>query len=61
MNRTRALDRALPWGFYVVPHWYAGNFRMAYWDKFGRPWRTPTYGLALDTWWVVPEKARAVE
>ena len=35
--RTRALDRVLQWGFYVVPNWYIAYDRVAYWDKFGRP------------------------
>ena len=35
VTRTRALDRALQWGFYVVPNWYIAYDRLAYWDKFG--------------------------
>ena len=37
--RTRALDRVLLWGHYVIPHWHINIFRVAYWDKFGRPAR----------------------
>ena len=33
--RTRALDRVLLWGHYVIPHWHIRAFRVAYWDKFG--------------------------
>lgn len=55
--RTRALDRVLLWGFYVIPHWHTSKFRVAYWDKFGRPEDNPPYGLPLDAWWVDPEKA----
>lgn len=50
--RTRALDRVLLWGHYVVPHWHSRVFRVAYWDKFSRPRTTPKYGLALDAWWI---------
>jgi microcin C transport system substrate-binding protein len=51
--RTRALDRVLLWGFYVVPHWHIQAFRVAYWDKFGRPTIPPKYALGFpDTWWV---------
>jgi len=57
VTRTHALDRALLWGFYVVPNWHISNFRVAYWDKFARPPTNPPYGLALDTWWY--DKARA--
>jgi len=57
VNRTRALDRVLLWGFYVIPNWHIQVFRVAYWDKFGRPEVSPKYSLGLDTWWVDPEKA----
>lgn len=56
--RTRALDRVLQWGFYVIPHWHSPSFRVAYWDKFGIPESNPPYGFALDTWWVDEDKAR---
>jgi len=35
--RTRALDRVLLWGYYVIPHWHIRSFRIASWNKFGRP------------------------
>ncbi|SMP38581.1 microcin C transport system substrate-binding protein [Desulfonatronum zhilinae] len=52
ITRTRALDRVLLRGHYVVPHWHSREFRVAYWDKLARPEITPRYGLALDSWWV---------
>ncbi len=30
INRTRALDRALLWGHYMVPHWNINYFRLAH-------------------------------
>ena len=36
---TKALDRVLLWGFYVVPQWTYGKVRTARWDRFGRPRR----------------------
>ncbi|MBS3786211.1 MAG: ABC transporter substrate-binding protein [Gammaproteobacteria bacterium] len=57
ITRARALDRMLQWGFYAVPNWYIDQFRVAFWDRFGRPPENPPYGLAIDTWWVDPEKA----
>jgi microcin C transport system substrate-binding protein len=54
--RTRALDRVLLWGHYVVPHWHITAFRVAYWDRFGRPATAPKYELGFDTWWVDPRK-----
>ncbi len=61
INRTRALDRVLQWGFYAIPNWYIDRFRVVYWDRFGRPPENPPYGLATDTWWVDPDKARRVD
>ena len=59
--RTRALDRVLLWHNYVVPHWHSRTFRVAYWDKLGRPPRNPRYGLAIDSWWLERGREGAVE
>ncbi|MHA1598516.1 MAG: extracellular solute-binding protein [Alphaproteobacteria bacterium] len=59
--RTRALDRVLLWGHYVVPHWHIQSFRVAYWDKFGRPPQTPKYGLCFSCWWIDDTKAAALK
>lgn len=61
ITRTRALDRVLLWGHYVIPHWHIRSFRVAYWDKFDRPKVTPRYALGFDTWWVDPAKAAALD
>jgi microcin C transport system substrate-binding protein len=58
---TRALDRVLQWGFYVIPNYHLSAFRVAYWDKFRRPQVSPKYGLGLDTWWVDPKAERTIE
>lgn len=58
--RTRALDRVLLWGHYVIPHWHIQAFRVAYWDKFGRPATTPKYALGFDTWWIDAKKEAAL-
>jgi len=59
--RTRALDRVLLWGHYLIPHWHIQNFRVAYWDKFGRPEITPKYALCFQCWWIDDAKAKALE
>ena len=61
VTRTHALDRVLLWHHYVIPHWHITYFRVAYWDKFGRPTIPPKYALAFDTWWVDPAKAVALK
>lgn len=58
--RTRALDRVLLWHNFMIPHWHSQTFRIAHWDKFGRPSRNPRYGLGLDSWWIDPARERAL-
>jgi len=58
---TRALDRVLLWGHYVVPQWHIQSFRVAYWDRFGRPATTPKYGLGFFTWWIDPARDTALK
>jgi len=57
---TRALDRVLLWGHYLIPHWHLNYDRLAYWNKFGRPETTPMQGYVFNAWWVDPERAAAL-
>jgi microcin C transport system substrate-binding protein len=59
--RTRALDRVLQYGYYVIPNFHLAAFRVAYWDKFRRPAISPKYGVGFDTWWVDPGAEKSVE
>ena len=61
VTATHALDRMLSWGHYVIPNWHFPYFRVASWDKFARPKVSPPYALALDTWWIAPQRAQDVE
>jgi microcin C transport system substrate-binding protein len=56
---SRALDRVLLAGWYVVPQWYLQSVRVAYWDRFGRPDKPVRTGLAFDSWWLDPVRAAA--
>ena len=58
-QRTRALDRVLSWGHYVVPHWHIRADRILYWDKFGRPETPVRTGVMTDRWWFDAERASA--
>lgn len=49
--RTRALDRVLLWNHYVIPQWYMGANRLAFWNKFGRPDSVPMQGYQIMSWW----------
>jgi microcin C transport system substrate-binding protein len=51
----------LLWHDYMIPQWHSRTFRVAYWDKLGRPPRNPRYNLALDSWWVEPTREGTVE
>jgi microcin C transport system substrate-binding protein len=58
VTAAHALDRVLLWNHYLVPNWYIGEHRIAYWDRFGRPAVLPLYFEAepwvLKTWWHKP-------
>ena len=47
-----ALDRVLLWSHYVVPQWYSGVYRVAYWNRLKRPDTLPPFSLAFDSWWL---------
>ena len=59
---TRALDRVLFFGWYVVPHWTSSDVWVAYWDRFGFPESQPLYSFGFPntigfqpSWWIDPE------
>jgi microcin C transport system substrate-binding protein len=53
---SRALDRVLLFGEYLVPNWYINVHRVAYWNKFGIPGTQPLYYdptvWLLKAWWI---------
>lgn len=63
VHRTRALDRVLLWGHYVIPQHHLRVYRVAYWDRFDRPEITPKFSLGLDNWWFkgIPAQANNQE
>ena len=60
VTRTHALDRVLLWNFYTVPHYFSDTFRIAWWDRFGRPPRNPRYNIGFEGWWIDPARDRAL-
>ncbi len=60
VQRTRALDRALLWVFYIIPHWHIPHDRIAYWDRYGQPNVIPKQGVVIEAWWVDPAKEAAL-
>ena len=57
----RALDRVLLRGWYLIPHYHNKTFRIATWDRFGRPEQPIRDGFVLDSWWIDPAKAARVD
>lgn len=58
---TRALDRVLQWGHWMIPQWHTTYDRIAYWDMFGRPDIIPESGNVFSAWWVDPAKYEALQ
>ena len=58
---TRALDRVLLWGHYVIPNWHIKTWRVAYWNRFEHPKVTPKYDIGLNTWWARPQQEPAAD
>ncbi|MBV5317264.1 MAG: ABC transporter substrate-binding protein [Desulfobulbaceae bacterium] len=55
VTASRALDRVLWHGYYLVPNWYLANHRLAYAAKLRHPAKLPlyySYEQWLDTWWM---------
>ena len=65
VTAARALDRIMLFNWYVIPHWYIGTYRIAYWNKFSRPAISPkydpSYNTSLFTWWVDNKKLMQLE
>ena len=62
VTAVHALDRVLLYGEYLIPQWYIGSHRIAYWDKFGFPKTLPLYyeptSWMLATWWIDASKEK---
>jgi peptide/nickel transport system substrate-binding protein len=51
ISATRALDRVLLSGDYVIPLFYPPHQWVAYWARLKHPEKTPIFGYSIDTWW----------
>lgn len=53
---SRALDRVLLNGEYLVPNWYINVHRIAYWNELAMPEKQPLYydpiSWLLKSWWI---------
>jgi len=55
VTATRALDRALLSGSYMIPLYYTPVDRVAYWSELQIPPLQSRTGLKVNTWWVLPD------
>jgi peptide/nickel transport system substrate-binding protein len=51
VSATRALDRVLMSGFYVVPLFHLPDQWVARWATIGHPSQTSLFGYLPETWW----------
>ena len=56
IETTRALDRALLWGCYVIPKWHNSHIHMAYWNYLKRPDTGRPHYPILETMWHTQHK-----
>ncbi len=61
IDSTKALDRVLLHNHYVIPQYFGPTYRLAYWNKFSRPAISPTNSLGFTTWWIDPDKDKALD
>ncbi len=58
ITASRALDRVLLWGHYLVPQWHTPVTRTAHWNVIDYPRPTPDYNIGFpDLWWYKGTKA----
>ncbi len=59
---AHALDRVYMWSHYSIPiYGFPGHLNLAYWDRFGRPDKSPNAGYYFTTtWWIDPKKDAAL-
>ena len=61
IHHTRALDRVLLAGHYVIPNWHNDSVRLLYWDRYSKPDSPIRVGVYTDRWWYDEHKAQQLE
>ena len=57
----KAIDRVLMHSYLMIPQWNISKFRVAHWDKFGKPEKSPNYSLGDSAWWIDKDKAAVLD
>ena len=61
ITATRALDRVLLSGQYLVPQFHSELVNIAYWDRFGIPPQPVRVGVDVNSWWVDAARAAVTD
>ena len=57
VETMRALDTKLLDAHIMVPLFYTGNDKVAFWKPIAHPEKTPLYGMVMETWWADNQNA----
>ena len=57
----KAIDRVLMHSYLMIPQWNISKYRVAHWDKFGKPEKSPNYSLGDAAWWIDKDKAAVLD
>jgi microcin C transport system substrate-binding protein len=64
VTASRALDRVLLFGEYLVPNWYIDKHRIAYRNKLAYPQTLPLYydpiTWLIKAWWIKPAATKTL-
>ncbi|AYD03322.1 extracellular solute-binding protein [Neorhizobium sp. NCHU2750] len=55
---VRAMDRVLLANHYVVPVFYSGEEKIAYWNRIAHPQTLPEYGIGFPDAWFAKDQAK---
>ncbi len=55
-NLCQALDQRMLENYYTAPQWHNNTHRILYRNIFAMPSQQPKYSLAVDSWWLKPQK-----
>jgi microcin C transport system substrate-binding protein len=54
----KAMDRVLLANHYVVPMFYSGEEKIAYWNRIAHPEKLPEYGTAFPEAWFAKQPGK---
>ena len=55
-NLCQKLDQRMLENYYTAPQWHNNTYRILFRNIFAMPNQQPKYSLAVDSWWLKPQK-----